>query len=91
MTLGEIGKGLLALVAAFTVLGVAGALLTPVVPVLIGLGVAIALLGAGAALAGLGILALSAGLAALAISGAAGTAALAAMAGTMIGLVGRRT
>lgn len=87
MTWGEIGKGLLVLAAAFVVLGVAGALLTPVVPTLLGLGAAILLLGAGFALAGVGVLAFSAGLAALAISGAAGTAALVAMVTAMLGLL----
>jgi tape measure domain-containing protein len=87
MSWGEIGKGLLTLAAAFAVLGVAGAVLAPVVPALIGLGIAVGLLGAGMALAGVGVLALSAGLAALAVSGAAGTAALVAMVSAILGLL----
>jgi uncharacterized coiled-coil DUF342 family protein len=83
----EIAKGMVVLAGAFTIIGIAGALLTPVVPTLLGLGAAIILLGAGAALAGVGILALSAGLAALAISGAAGGAALVALVAGLIGLI----
>ena len=72
----SIAKGLVALAGAFAVIGVAGLLLTPLVPTLLGLGAAIALLGAGCALVGAGILAFSAGLAALAVSGTTGAAAL---------------
>ena len=92
MTLGqmswsEIGKGLATLAGVFVVLGVAGALLTPVVPTLLGLGVAITLLGLGVALAGVGLLAFSAGLTALSIAGAAGAAALVAIVVAMVGLI----
>lgn len=76
----EIGKGLLMLAGVFLVIGLAGLALTPVVPSLLGLGVALLLIGAGAAAAGLGLLAFSAGLAALSVSGAAGSIAL----GTLI-------
>ena len=68
----EIGKGLLVLAGAFVVLGVAGLVLGPLTPVLLGLAGAVALLGLGCLAAGGGILALSAGLSALAVSGAAG-------------------
>lgn len=76
MSWGEIAKGLATLAAAFTIFGIAGLLLTPVVPTLLGLGAAIALIGAGVALAGVGVLALSVGLTALAVSGAAAGAAV---------------
>lgn len=49
-----IAKGLITLAGALTILGVAGYLLTPVVPSIIGLGFALLLLGAGMALAGAG-------------------------------------
>jgi len=62
----EILLGLGALAGLFIVLGVAGALLTPVIPTLIGLGIAIALLGVGMVLAGAGILMFSIGFSALA-------------------------
>ncbi len=76
MTWGEIVKGLAALAAVLAVIGIAGALLTPVIPSLFALGAAVALIGVGMALAGVGMLAFSAALAALAVSGAAGAAAL---------------
>lgn len=87
MDWGEIVKGLATLAGVFLVLGVAGAVLTPVVPTLIGLGAAITLLGTGVALAGVGLLAFSAGLTALSISGAAGAAALVAIVKTMTGMI----
>lgn len=74
-----IAKGLVTLAGAFTVIGLAGLVLTPVIPSLILLGVAITLLGVGALAAGAGVLMFSAGLAALAVSGAAGAAALVAI------------
>jgi len=76
MSLGEIGTGLLALAGIFTVLGVAGLVLGPLVPVILSLSAAVALFGIGCLTVGAGILAFSAGLTALSISGAAGAAAL---------------
>ncbi len=87
MSIGEIVKGLLTLAGVFLVIGVAGALIAPVVPALLGLGAAITLIGLGMALAGVGLLAFSAGLTALSISGAAGAAALVAIITTMVGLI----
>ena len=87
MSLAEIGTGLLALAGVFTVLGVAGLVLSPVTPVLLALGAAITLLGVGCAAAGAGILAFSAGLASLAVSGAAGAAALVAVVTSIISLI----
>lgn len=54
MSLWEIAKGLGAIAAVLIVLGVAAAVLTPVIPALYSLGAAIALLGAGFALFGVG-------------------------------------
>jgi len=79
MSWSEIGKSLLELAGVFIIFGVAGALLTPVVPTLIGLGLAITLIGAGVLLAGVGVLAFSAGLTALSVSGAAAGVALIAI------------
>jgi hypothetical protein len=87
MSWSEMGKGLLMLAGVFVVLGAAGLLLTPVVPSLIGLGIAITLLGVGMLAAGAGLLAFSIGLTALSISGAAGAAALVAIVSAMIGLI----
>lgn len=83
----ELGMGLAALAAVFLVLGVAALVLTPVIPAMLGLGVAIVLLGVGTLAAGAGLLAFSAGLTALSIAGGAGTAALVAMVGAIIGLI----
>lgn len=83
----QIAAGLAMLAGTFLVLGLAGLALTPVVPTLIALGVAIALLGAGVALAGVGLMAFSAGLILLSAAGAAGTAALVAMVAALIGLI----
>jgi tape measure domain-containing protein len=83
----EIGRGLVALAGTFLILGVAGALMTPVIPTLLGLGGAMLLVGAGMALAGVGLLAFSAGLAALSVSGAAGASALVIVISSIVGLV----
>lgn len=80
-------KSLTELAGVFVVLGAAGILLTPLVPVLIGLGGAILLLGVGVLAAGVGVLAFSAGLTALSIAGAAGAAALVAIVTAMISLL----
>jgi hypothetical protein len=77
----ELAIGLAALAGVFVILGLAGYLLGPVLPVLLGLGVAMALIGAGAALFGLGLFLAATGLVAI-----AGSAALIAVA---IGTVGR--
>lgn len=66
---GQILKGLITLGAALTVLGVAGALVGPVVPALLGLGAALLLIGAGLALAGAGIALIGVGLSAIAVAG----------------------
>jgi tape measure domain-containing protein len=62
MSLSGVGIMLLALAGAFTVLGVAGLLLTPVVPTLLGLAAAIALLGVGCIACGVGLTAVGTGL-----------------------------
>lgn len=63
MSWSSIAKGLLALAGTFVVIGVAGYLLAPVIPIIIGLGAAITLMGAGMALAGIGMLAFGGGVA----------------------------
>lgn len=83
----EIGKGLTMLAGVLALIGVAGAVLTPVIPTLIGLGVAVALLGVGMLAAGAGLLAFSAGLTALSVAGAAGVAAAIAIVSGLIGLI----
>jgi tape measure domain-containing protein len=71
-----IGKGILIIASVLTVLGIAGALLTPIVPSLLGLAVAIGLIGVAALAAGVGMAAFSTGLAALAAIGAVGIGTL---------------
>lgn len=83
----EIGRALVMLAGAFAVIGVAGLLLAPVIPFLMGLGVAIALIGVGVFAAGVGLLAFATGLTALAAAGTAGTVALVAMVTGLIGLI----
>jgi tape measure domain-containing protein len=76
MSWGEIAKGLVTLAGVFLVLGVAGLVLGPLVPVLIGLGIAIGLLGVGMLAAGGGMALFGIGLTAVAASGAAAVAVL---------------
>ena len=73
---GEILKGLVALAGALTVLGVAGLLLTFVIPSFILVGVAMLAFGAGLLAAGKGMVLFAAGLVALSAAMGAGQAAL---------------
>lgn len=73
MSLEGVGIALLAVAGAFTVLGLAGLLLTPVVPTLLGLAGAIALLGIGAMACGAGLALVGTGLTAIGVAlGASG-------------------
>lgn len=65
MSWGQIAAGLVMLAGAFTVIGVAGLLLTPLAPTLLMLGAAITLIGVGCIAAGAGITMFAAGLASL--------------------------
>lgn len=68
-----LGIGLLSIAGAFTVLGIAGLLLTPVIPTLLGLAGAIALLGVGALACGAGLALVGTGLTAIGVAlGASG-------------------
>ena len=67
----EIGKALLMLAGIFVVFGASAAILSPLIPVMIGLAAAVVLLGAGVLALGVGIVALSAGLTAFALGGPA--------------------
>lgn len=79
MNLEQVGIAILALAAVFTVLGIAGSVLAPVVPVLLGLAAAVALLGVAVLAAGVGLAAFAAALALVATVGAAGGAGIAAV------------
>lgn len=72
MNLGEIGKALVAIAGAFGVIGAAAALLTPVIPAMMGLGAALGLIGLSVTAAGAGMLALASAMGILA--GPAGAA-----------------
>ena len=87
MPLSEIGIALLALAGIFLVLGLAGLILTPVVPTLLGLGLAMFLIGAGAALVGLGLMLFATGLMTLAAGGAVAAVGIAAFITTLLGLL----
>lgn len=67
----ELGVALAGLAATFVVLGVAGLLIAPIVPVLIGLGAAMLLMGLAATTLGVGLVLASIGLLAIAGSAAA--------------------
>lgn len=83
----SIAKGLVALAGSFTVLGVAGVVLGPLTPAILGLSAAIAVLGVGCLAAGAGILAFSTGLSALAVSGEAGAASLVVAVSSILSLI----
>jgi tape measure domain-containing protein len=89
MSWGEIGRGLVALAGAFAVIGVAGLLLTPLVPTLLGLAGAMAAFGGATLAFGVGVAAIAWGFTALATAGAAGaTAFVAALGAITVGLLG---
>lgn len=67
MSVGAIAKSLITLAGAFTVLGVAGAVLAPLAPTILTLSASLALVGVGTAAIGAGLLAAGAGLSAIAV------------------------
>lgn len=91
-----IAKGLISIAGAFTIIGVAGAVLTPLVLTILALSGAFALIGVGVLTIGAGLLAAGTGLSALAIgftalatAGAAGaTAIVAALTVIVTGIAG---
>ncbi|QEQ93521.1 tape measure protein [Streptomyces phage GirlPower] len=87
MTWEEIGKGLVMLAGALVVIGLAGLILAPVVPAIIGLGAGVALLGVGMLAAGAGVFLFAAALTALAAAGSAATAMIIGIVAGLIGLI----
>lgn len=63
----SIAKSLITLAGALTIIGVAGLVLAPVLPVILGLSAALALIGVGVLAVGAGLLAAGVGLSALAV------------------------
>jgi tape measure domain-containing protein len=78
MSWGSIIKGLVGLAGIFVVVGVAGMLLAPIVPVIIGLSGALVLLGVGVLAIGAGLAAAALGLGMLAAGATAGVSAIVA-------------
>jgi hypothetical protein len=76
----EVGLGMVVIAGTLAILTVAGYLMAPIVPVLIGLGIAMALIGIGAFLMGAGLLLAATGLVAI-----AGSATLIAKAIPIVG------
>ena len=87
MEWGAIGKGLVALAGVFVVLAAGGALLTPVIPILFLLGVAVGILGVGMLAAGAGILAFSLAMTALSLVGEKGADAIVNMVKKLSGVI----
>jgi tape measure domain-containing protein len=83
----QIGRGLTMLAGVFLVIGVAGLVLTPLVPVLLGLGIAIGLIGIGIGAAGVGILAFAVGLTLLAAAGLAAIPVVIALVTAILNLI----
>lgn len=79
METGDIIKSLLALAGVLAVLGIAALVMEPIIPALLGLGIAIALIGGGFALFGAGVWLVAKGLEALAETGVAGAKAFVEM------------
>ncbi len=84
---GGILKGLAAIAGAFTVLGVAALVLTPLIPSILGLGAGLTLLGVACMAAGAGITLIATGLTALAGFGVAGVAAITGTLSAMASLI----
>lgn len=79
MSWSDIAAGLTALAGVFVVIGLAGLLLTPVVPMIAALAISIGILGIAVLAAGVGVLAFATAMTILAAAGAAGTAAVVAL------------
>lgn len=72
MSWASIAKGLITIAGAFIILGVAGAVLAPIIPAILGIAGAFAILGIGAVALGAGLVLISAGITALATALSAG-------------------
>ncbi len=88
MEVGQLVKALVAIASAFTILGVAGLLLSKIAPGLLAVAGAIALFGAGAVLIGGGLMLMAAGISALAVALAGGaTVIVAGLTAIIIGII----
>ena len=76
MSLESIGKSLLTIAGVFVILGLAGIVLAPLIPVILGLSAALLILGIGVTAIGAGLTLISAGITALSVALSAGAAAI---------------
>ena len=84
----SIVKGLLTIAGAFAVMGISGAVLSPVIPAILGLAGALVLIGIATLTIGAGLLAASAGLTALStVTAAAATAIVASLTIIITGII----
>ena len=82
-------KGLVAIAGAFVIMGVAATVLSPLLPVILGLSAAVALLGVGVLAAGLGLISLAAGITAFATAlSASGTIIVAGITAIVLAIIG---
>ena len=89
MTWTEIAKGLITIAGAFAIIGVAGAVLTPLIPSVLALSAAIALLGVACLAIGAGLALFATGITTLAAAGAIGaTSIVAAITTIVLGVAG---
>ena len=84
---GAIAKGLVAIAGAFVIIGVAGLLLAPIVPAILGLAASLTLIGVAILAAGAGIAAFGVGLSLLSAGLVALTAALGALSVGLVDIV----
>ena len=80
----QIGKGLITLAGAFTIIGIAGLTLSPIIPSILALAGAVSLIGVAVAAFGAGIFALGAGLASVSASIVAAASSIIAALGVLI-------
>ena len=88
MKLAEIGKALLTMAGAFTILGVAALVLTPLVPVILGLGAGLLLISAAVAVASVALTGLAVAFTALATAGPLAVTAITAMIPLILSSIG---
>lgn len=88
LSLAEIGKALLTMAGAFVVLGVAGAVLAPLLPVILGLSAALLLVSVAVGVASAALTAFVVALTALSVAGPAVVTAIAAMIPLILSSIG---
>lgn len=87
LSIGEIAKALLTLVGIFAILGLAAAVLEPMIPAILGVAAAVALLGVGIAAFGAGLLLLATAITAVSIAAASVPGAVLAIGAAIVGLI----